>query len=458
MRHTLVLVLVVLVTGTGLLHGPFYPSNWGLREGRNVKLVDSGLWQKRHALQSRKEYWQGNKKGKPEEKDHKRKHHWAGWHQMGKDQKGKQNNKDKSLTQKERRVEGQKWVPKGINKNCPKGKCIGGEGLSRLGGPNRFCDVQCKTTTTASKHTRGRCTLNPGDGTCCTCAASKSPIDVSHISGLAEKKVVVTTVGKRFTRYIDEWISYHLLLGVHHIYVGVNECGDDLVQARKALQKHVDAGKVTYDPIAECKKQLVHVLLLNKVAKMTPGAWVIALDSDEFVVIKDPLVTIGQMAAWFEGNHWVSVYLQWRLFGTSGIDIMENGSAVTETFSQRFPTELDVASFNAPDKAASTCDRMRVNGVFRTQGKSLTRTGPCKGCCGGELNHHRSLKCSKVWGLTDGKWCGRAGKYGCECSKTVEGVPASIYRCNTASNAGPMWINHYIARGEKSWQVSGLPV
>jgi hypothetical protein len=117
-------------------------------------------------------------------------------------------------------------------------------------------------------------------------------------------------------------------------------CDKELIVAKQRIQKYVDAGFVVYDPIAECAKDLVHVQLLDKVAKQMAGVWVIALDADEFIVIDDPLVGVGQMAAWFEENSWPSVYLQWRLYGTSDIKTFDAATmgSVIESFEHRIPT------------------------------------------------------------------------------------------------------------------------
>jgi hypothetical protein len=306
-----------------------------------------------------------------------------------------------------------------------------------------------------------------------------------------------TTVGKKFRGYMDEWISYHVLIGVHHIYVGLNECGKDLAEAKQTLQKYIDAGVVTYDPVAECRKELVHIKLLNRVSRgrvksllgnssrfvNETGSWLIALDSDEFLVVDDPLVSIGQMAAWFEENSWESVYLQWRLFGTSGL-VVKAGS-VLESFDRRLPTVLEAGSFKEVDSALRKCRRFR--GGLREKGKSITRAAK-----GRLLGHHRSPEWNMtVWGLVDGGECHRRGLYGCECSKPARGgwnniLPDSFassdiegcgsgdgcgadfetaersfrskdstfsrHSCSTASNVGPLWINHYFARGERMWQ------
>ena len=103
----------------------------------------------------------------------------------------------------------------------------------------------------------------------CTCGPTAPPRpDVSHIRNLPDKKVVIVTVGRDFAEYLDEWISYYSLLGAHRIYVGLNDCGHELVKAKRRLHKYIHAGFVIYDPLAECENQLVLHKLLYKVGKM----------------------------------------------------------------------------------------------------------------------------------------------------------------------------------------------
>jgi hypothetical protein len=57
----------------------------------------------------------------------------------------------------------------------------------------------------------------------------------TDISQLPAHHVTLVAVGKIFTGFMDEWLSYHLLIGVSHFVVGLNECDDALTVAKAKL-------------------------------------------------------------------------------------------------------------------------------------------------------------------------------------------------------------------------------
>jgi hypothetical protein len=65
--------------------------------------------------------------------------------------------------------------------------------------------------------------------------------------------------------------------------------------------------------------------------------WIGVVDMDEFAVLQDHSVSIGQMVSWVESSGVRSLWLQWRFFGDGGCDSIQEGSSVTESLQCRTP-------------------------------------------------------------------------------------------------------------------------
>ena len=68
-----------------------------------------------------------------------------------------------------------------------------------------------------------------------------------------EKAVLaICAVFRGERRYLVEWLTYHLFLGVGHIFLYSNECGEEVERARAVLQPFVLAGSVTLNETFVC--------------------------------------------------------------------------------------------------------------------------------------------------------------------------------------------------------------
>jgi hypothetical protein len=111
--------------------------------------------------------------------------------------------------------------------------------------------------------------------------------------------------------YIEEWLEYHILLGVQKFYLYDNESSDNLVQI---LQPYIKAGIVEYKYFPYKRKQiLAYNDILEKAKKET--YWLAAIDLDEFIVpMKDE--TIPDFLKDFE--QYAGVKINWLVYGSSG--------------------------------------------------------------------------------------------------------------------------------------------
>jgi len=111
--------------------------------------------------------------------------------------------------------------------------------------------------------------------------------------------------------YIEEWLEYHLLLGIRKFYIYDNESIDNLTEI---LQPYIKSGIVEYKYFPGSKKQIVAYNDVLQKAK-TETYWLAVIDIDEFIVpIKDE--TIADFLKDFE--QYAGVEINWLMYGSSG--------------------------------------------------------------------------------------------------------------------------------------------
>jgi hypothetical protein len=121
----------------------------------------------------------------------------------------------------------------------------------------------------------------------------------------------VVLIVKNEALYIEEWLEYHLLVGVQKFYIYDNESTDNLVQI---LQPYIEIGIVEYIHFPYKKKQiLAYNDILEKSRKET--FWLAAIDIDEFIVLVEKK-TIPDFLKDFE--QYAGVKVNWLAYGSSG--------------------------------------------------------------------------------------------------------------------------------------------
>jgi hypothetical protein len=214
---------------------------------------------------------------------------------------------------------------------------------------------------------------------------------INQLVELPPQHVTLVTVGKDFTDFLDEWLQYHMLIGVARFVVGFNECGDALAAAKVKLEPYLATGTVGYDALCECSPVACHGQLFQKVWKRLESSnhngWIAVLDSDEFLVLENPQASIGQLMSFIQ-QFSVSVFLQWRIFGAGagdGVDSVRGRASVLESLHHR--ARIDFATNQTALQelraAWATCNHGKAVPNF-AMGKSITQIGACK-----QINIHR---------------------------------------------------------------------
>jgi len=143
------------------------------------------------------------------------------------------------------------------------------------------------------------------------------------------KKIIITCM-KNEGPFILEWIAHHLAVGFDHFVVYTNDCDDGTVELLDALST---AGIVTRfdNPYLEMKNKAPQRGALKHAEKLDlvrDADWVLGSDVDEFVNIH---VGDGTLDALIKaaGNP-NALSMQWRLFGSAGIDTYSSNLIVEQ--------------------------------------------------------------------------------------------------------------------------------
>lgn len=136
---------------------------------------------------------------------------------------------------------------------------------------------------------------------------------------------------KNEASYIEEWLEYHLLLGVQKFYIYDNGSSDNLTEI---LQPYIKGGLVEYTYFPGNEKQVAAYNDILKKAK-TETYWLAAIDIDEFIAtVKDE--TIADFLKDFE--QYAGVEINWLMYGSSGERHRRDG-LVIERFKRHGKTD-----------------------------------------------------------------------------------------------------------------------
>lgn len=144
-------------------------------------------------------------------------------------------------------------------------------------------------------------------------------------------KVSLVSIFWNESKYLKEWIEFHLLIGIDKIYLVNNNSTDNYMTI---LQPYIENGKVILSNIYVdiTKNQGGHdneVLLvkewvkeMNRIVGESQEEWIIHVSTDEFIFptkkdnIKDVLSQFPKNVG--------EISVNWVLFGNNGIELKEN--------------------------------------------------------------------------------------------------------------------------------------
>ncbi|TQS70061.1 hypothetical protein ERN12_15555 [Rhodobacteraceae bacterium] len=138
--------------------------------------------------------------------------------------------------------------------------------------------------------------------------------------------------------YILEWVAYHRAVGFDRIVVLANDCTDG---THEILQRLHEIGAITYIenvvPLG-AKPHSRALKLANVCEDVTTADYVMVLDADEFLVIKQAPHTIDFLINKMASHSADMMVIPWRLFGSSHNETYEDRPII-----DRFTQSMDVA-------------------------------------------------------------------------------------------------------------------
>lgn len=227
---------------------------------------------------------------------------------------------------------------------------------------------------------------------------------------MTKYNVSVHAIFREETRYIKEWLEYHLMIGVDHFYLF---CDDDLDESRRIYDKilapyHksgiVDIEYVANDPRFPRDMSFQIRPLVYLLGQPIETKWLIVLDLDEFIFASNsflgPNGNLHDILSRYEKPEIKGLHIPVATFGSSGL--LEPPALQTESFIMRgkdstfanwtaknfYRPEMIKNQFLSKEKSAAH------NGMFNTSfqpdppGKHIRPSGLLR------VNHYatRSLK------------------------------------------------------------------
>lgn len=134
-------------------------------------------------------------------------------------------------------------------------------------------------------------------------------------------KVSLCLIFKDEDPYLKEWLDYHLLIGVDHFYLYNNNSTDNF---REILAPYIEQGSVT---LTDFPEKYAQVKAYRDCYERTKGEteWLGYIDADEYVNLISHNSIKNLLS---EFKNYPSLYLNWRMFGTSG-HLKENPDELT---------------------------------------------------------------------------------------------------------------------------------
>lgn len=144
--------------------------------------------------------------------------------------------------------------------------------------------------------------------------------------------ITICAIAKNEGRYVEEWIAYHLALGVDRIIVYSNDTQDNQNQKLEAISRF--DSRVSLKEWPSKSGISPQISAYNDVLSRISTPWIAFIDIDEFIVphkadtIQEWLATIPPDVS--------AVHINWRGFGSSGVESPDY-ELVTRTFTRAAP-------------------------------------------------------------------------------------------------------------------------
>lgn len=190
-------------------------------------------------------------------------------------------------------------------------------------------------------------------------------------------RVAVFTIVKNEHKFLDEWIKYHLGLGIDEIYVYTDIGSDSHADICSECNVHhgfisdIDTSLLSYKEMVFNRQLTYFRQIADTISAESNIDWVAYLDVDEFITLHSEK-TIHQLLAEFSQYH--CVILQWKNFNASGHILSPKGSVISN-----YSTTCDICTGFNMNRCASC--KMFINvGKYSVAKVALTHHIPVSAC------------------------------------------------------------------------------
>jgi hypothetical protein len=154
---------------------------------------------------------------------------------------------------------------------------------------------------------------------------------IKQLLGLKKRykyKVAICCIVKNEDVYFQEWIDYHIKIGVSHFYIYDNESVNPV---NNVVDHYIKQGLVTVEIIKGTEKQMTAYSDCLKKYK-NECQWLAFIDVDEFIVAKTLNGNLPEFLTQYE--RYGGVGINWLIFGSNGHKDKPNGSQI-DNFTRR---------------------------------------------------------------------------------------------------------------------------
>jgi glycosyltransferase involved in cell wall biosynthesis len=135
----------------------------------------------------------------------------------------------------------------------------------------------------------------------------------------------VVTIFQNETRFLKEWLEYHIMIGVEHFYLLDNNSTDNPLEI---LKPYIEKNMVSYllwtEEFTTTENNARDQGLM---AARVTSKWLAVIDLDEFLVPK----CTDDLRLWLKNYEaYSAVVINWQMFGTSGIKIIPENKLMIE--------------------------------------------------------------------------------------------------------------------------------
>ncbi len=147
--------------------------------------------------------------------------------------------------------------------------------------------------------------------------------------------VSIATIFKNEAEYLDEWVCYHKLIGVEHMYLYNNFSDDNYLEI---LTPYVESGFITLIDWEVPHGQLAaYKHCIERYSE--ESNWIAFIDIDEFICLKKHRLINDWLKSY---RRYPSVLINWKMFGTSGLLERDKNRLIIEQFDSSWAEHLDV--------------------------------------------------------------------------------------------------------------------